>query len=209
MMENLNSNPQTLTLNLNFVSSVVHPKDGPAGGLPEFAVIGRSNVGKSSLINMLAGRKNLAKTSANPGKTRTINYYQEKDLGFYLVDLPGYGYAKLSKPEKAALERIIGGYISASRSLRCTLVLIDSRHEPLKQDLEFMEFMIASQKRFVIVFTKADKIPRSGQGRIKAMYLKRLQGIMPGFSPEVILTSSVSRMGKSELFEFLRTESSI
>jgi len=199
-----NHTPTSANMNLKFISSMVHPKDGPQTGLPEFAFIGRSNVGKSSLINMLAGRKNLAKISSNPGKTRTINHFLEEDLLFYLVDLPGYGYAKLSKTEKAKLEQIITAYILKSRALRCTFVLIDSRHDPLKQDAEFMNWMIRNDKPFVILFTKTDKLSQSGQRNLQANYVKRIQGFIPGFVPEMISTSSTTRLGREEIIALVK-----
>ncbi|MEI7591380.1 MAG: ribosome biogenesis GTP-binding protein YihA/YsxC [Deltaproteobacteria bacterium] len=189
------------SMNLKFISSIVHPKDGPNTGLPEFAFIGRSNVGKSSLINMLAGRKNLAKISSSPGKTRTINHFLEQDLLFYLVDLPGYGYAKLSKDEKAKLEHIIRTYILKSENLRCTFVLIDSRHDPLKQDAEFMYWMMRHEKPFIILFTKTDKLSKPVMKNLQSVYIKGIQKIIPGFLPEMITTSSPVRKGREEIME--------
>ncbi|MCX6286729.1 MAG: ribosome biogenesis GTP-binding protein YihA/YsxC [Bacteroidetes bacterium] len=191
-------------MNLKFISSIVHPMDGPGTGFPEFAFIGRSNVGKSSLINMLAGRKNLAKISSNPGKTRTINHYFEEELLFYLVDLPGYGYAKLSKVEKAKLEHIINTYILKSQALRCTFVLIDSRHEPLKQDAEFMSWMIRNDKPFVILFTKTDKLSKAEQRNLQSNYVKGIQRFIPRFVPEMITTSSETRLGREEIIETVK-----
>jgi len=191
-------------MNLKYISSIVHPKDGPQTGLPEFAFIGRSNVGKSSLINMLAGRKNLAKISSSPGKTRTINHFLEEDLMFYLVDLPGYGYAKLSKEEKAKLEQIIERYIRKSRTLKCTFVLIDSRHDPLRQDIEFMNWMIREEKPFVMLFTKTDKLSRVEQKNMQSKYLKGLQDVIAGFEPLMILTSATTRLGREEIITFVK-----
>ncbi len=197
-------NEISANMNLKFISSIVHPKDGPGTGLPEFAFIGRSNVGKSSLINMLGGRKNLAKISSNPGKTRTVNHFLEQDLLFYLVDLPGYGYAKLSKDEKAKLEYIIKTYILKSRFLRCTFVLIDSRHDPLKQDAEFMKWMMRNEKPFVIVFTKTDKLSKAGRKNLKSNYIQEIQGFIPGFITEMIITSSTTRQGKEEIMKLMK-----
>ena len=188
-------------MNLKFISSIVHPKDGPGTGLPEFAFIGRSNVGKSSLINMLGGRKSLAKISSNPGKTRTINHFLEQDRLFYLVDLPGYGYAKLSKDEKAKLEHIIKTYILKSQFLRCTFVLIESRHDPLKQDAEFMRWMNKHEKPFVILFTKTDKLSKVAQKNLQRTYAGGIQSFIPGFVPEIISTSSTTRLGKEEIMK--------
>jgi len=191
-------------MNLKYISSIVHPKDGPQTGLPEFAFIGRSNVGKSSLINMLAGRKNLAKISSSPGKTRTINHFLEEDLMFYLVDLPGYGYARLSKEEKARLEQIINGYIRKSRALKCTFVLIDSRHDPLRPDIEFMSRMIREEKPFVMLFTKTDKLSKVELKNLQSKYLKGLQDIIAGFEPLMILTSAATRLGREEIIRLIK-----
>jgi GTP-binding protein len=191
-------------MNLIYISSCVHPKDGPQTGLPEFAFIGRSNVGKSSLINMLAGRKNLAKISSSPGKTRTINHFLETEQNFYLVDLPGYGYARLSKDEKAKLEPIISNYILKSRALQCTFILIDSRHEPLRADAEFMNWMIGNEKPFVILFTKTDKLKKAEQKKLQPEYIKGMQKFIPGFSAEMITTSATSRAGKEEIADLLK-----
>jgi len=199
-----NLTPTSATMNLKYISSIVHPKDGPGTGLPEFAFIGRSNVGKSSLINMLAGRKNLARISSNPGKTRTINHFLEEDLLFYLVDLPGYGYAKLSKEEKAKLQQIIRTYILKSQALRCTFVLIDSRHKPLKQDAEFMTWMIRNGKPFVILFTKTDKLSKTEQKTLQSGYIKGVQSFIPRFMPEMITTSSTTRQGREEIIALVK-----
>ncbi|MEI8005622.1 MAG: ribosome biogenesis GTP-binding protein YihA/YsxC [Bacteroidota bacterium] len=196
--------PTSASMKLKYISSTVHPKHGPQDGLPEFAFIGRSNVGKSSLINMLAGRRSLAKISSNPGKTRTINHYLEEEMKFYLVDLPGYGYAKLSKSEKAKLEQIIGDYILNSQSLRCTFVLIDSRHEPLRQDADFMQWLIRNGQPFIVLFTKTDKLASNARKQLKANYIKGIMKMIPGFEPEVIVTSAETRQGKDEIIEQIR-----
>ena len=191
-------------MNLKFISSVVNPKDGPSNGLPEFAFIGRSNVGKSSLINMIAGRRSLAKTSSSPGKTRTINHYLEEEMRYYIVDLPGYGYAKLSKVEKAKLEPIINTYILKSPALRCTFVLIDARHEPLKQDADFMSWMIRNDRPFVILFTKTDKLSNAEQRNLQPKYVKGIQRFIPRFVPEMITTSSTTRQGREEIESLIK-----
>lgn len=191
-------------MNLKFISSIVHPKDGPQTGLPEFAFIGRSNVGKSSLINMLAGRRSLAKISSHPGKTRTINHFLEQERMFYVVDLPGYGYAKLSKDDRARIELVISNYITKSRSLCCTFILIDARHEPLIQDMEFLEWMIEHEKQFVILFTKTDKLSNNEKRNLQARYTKGIQVFMPGFIPQIIPTSSVTGLGKEEIMELVK-----
>jgi len=199
-----NRTPTSANMNLKFVSSIVHLKDGPGTRLPEFAFMGRSNVGKSSLINMLAGRKNLAKISSSPGKTRTINHFLEQDQLFYLVDLPGYGYARLPKEERARLEYIIRAYILKSCTLRCTFVLIDSRHDPLRQDIEFFDWMISNEKPLVILFTKTDKLSRPEQKKLQSTYLKSIQDFIPGFVPLMIPTSSSTGQGKEEILKLVK-----
>ncbi len=191
-------------MDLKFISSVIHPKDGPQTGLPEFAFIGRSNVGKSSLINMLAGRRSLAKISSHPGKTRTINHYLEEERMFYLVDLPGYGFAKLSKDERAKIEQVIRNYINNSRALYCTFILVDARHDPLKQDMEFLTWMIENEKQFVILFTKTDKLSSNEKRNLQAKYTKGIQSFMPGFIPQIIPTSSITGLGKDEIMELVK-----
>lgn len=129
----------------------------PESNLPEYAFIGRSNVGKSSLINMLANKKGLAKISGTPGKTRLINHFIINEE-WYLVDLPGYGYAKIAKQERKKWEKLLQDYIISRKNLICLFVLIDIRHQPLQNDLEFMEWLGVNQVPFAIIFTKADKL---------------------------------------------------
>ena len=145
-----------------YVISNADYRQCPAPDLPEYAFIGRSNVGKSSLINMLTQRKGLAKTSQHPGKTQLINHFLIND-SWYLVDLPGYGYAKISKTERNKWEHMIYEYLRYRPNLVCTFVLIDSRHEPQRVDLEFMEKLGEEGIPFHLVFTKTDKLKKSGQ----------------------------------------------
>lgn len=191
-------------MHLKFVSCCVFLKDCPEPSLPEFAFIGRSNVGKSTLINMLAGRKALAKISSTPGKTRTINHYIDSGSSFYLVDLPGYGYAKQSKEEIAKLEKIIHTYILKRQNLKCIFVLVDSRHEPLKQDIEFLIWLVKHEKSFVILFTKSDKNSKTVLSRLRANYVLKVQKLFPGLIPDIIPTSSVTRQGKEEVVQMIR-----
>jgi len=171
----------------------------PETDLPEFAFIGRSNVGKSSLINMLTGRKELAKTSSNPGKTRLINHFLI-DEKWFLVDLPGYGYARMAKSERERLKRMIDGYILRRDNLVCTFLLIDSRLEPQNNDLEFMKWMASHEKPFILVFTKTDKLSKTSLnnniGKYKAELLKKWEEL-----PLLILTSSETRKGREEVLE--------
>ena len=143
--------------NAEFVISNTDVQKCPAGTFPEYAFIGRSNVGKSSLINMLTGRKGLAMTSATPGKTLMINHFII-NKEWYLVDLPGYGFAKRSKTVKQKLEQMIAGYILQRQQLVCTFVLIDVRHDPQLIDREFIDWLGESNIPFAIIFTKADKL---------------------------------------------------
>lgn len=139
----------------------------PAPERMEFAFLGRSNVGKSTLINKLVGRKSLARVSAVPGKTATINFYQVDEV--YLVDLPGYGYAKTSKSEQERLRKLISGYLRADRDLRLAVQLIDMRHAPSKDDVAMTNLLIDEEIPFIIVFTKADKLNKSErEKRMKA-----------------------------------------
>jgi GTP-binding protein len=183
-----------------FLSSSPDLKQCPKTDLPEFAFIGRSNVGKSSLINMLTDRKNLAKVSQTPGKTRLINHFNINDTWF-LVDLPGYGYAKMSKSEKPKLDKMINDYLLRRKSLRLTLLLIDSRHELLAIDRQFITWLSQNQIPFVIILTKTDKLSRSQLSQ----NLKSLNLILSEMNPQshVISTSSIKRAGKEEIFSII------
>ena len=168
---------------------------------PEYAFIGRSNVGKSSLINMLTGRSKLAKTSATPGKTMLINHFLINNE-WYLVDLPGYGYAKRSKKDKDKLEVMISSYILKREQMINLFLLIDCRHEPQKIDLEFMEWLGENGVPFSIVFTKADKL---GGGKLKqniSFYLKELKKQWEELPPYFI-TSSENKTGRQEILDYI------
>lgn len=168
---------------------------------PEYAFIGRSNVGKSSLINMLTGRNKLAKTSATPGKTMLINHFLINNE-WYLVDLPGYGYAKRSKKDKDKLEVMISSYILKREQMINLFLLIDCRHEPQKIDLEFMEWLGENGVPFSIVFTKADKL---GGGKLKqniSYYLKELKKQWEELPPYFI-TSSENKTGRQEILDYI------
>ena len=173
----------------------------PKDTKPEYAFIGRSNVGKSSLINMLCGRKNLAKTSATPGKTLLINHFiinKER----YLVDLPGYGYAKRSKKEIARLDQMIRSYILQRQQLVNVFVLIDIRLEPQKIDLEFIEWLGASSIPFSLVFTKADKLT-AGKAKANLEGYKKTLEVTWEELPPIFVTSSEKRQGKEELLDYI------
>ena len=167
----------------------------------EYAFIGRSNVGKSSLINMLTNRKGLAKTSAMPGKTILINHFKIND-SWYIVDLPGYGYAKRSKKEQDKLTEMIRGYILGREQMVNLFVLIDSRHAPQRIDLEFIQWLGENGIPFSIVFTKADKQSRTRTQENVAEFLRTLKKEWEELPPHFI-TSSETRMGKEELLEYI------
>ena len=143
-----------------FYLSSQNIKDCPKSMLPEYAFIGRSNVGKSSLINMITNQKELAKTSSTPGKTQLINHYLVEN-NFYIVDLPGYGYSKLSKKQSEKILNISSDYILNRENLLQIFVLIDIRHKPFEIDIDFIEFLISEGKKFNIIFTKADKLKKN------------------------------------------------
>ena len=186
-----------------FVVSNTQVAKCPTHKLPEYAFIGRSNVGKSSLINMLTNHKGLAKTSSKPGKTQLINHFLI-NKEWYLVDLPGYGYAKVSKQSKKTFQQFITDYFKKRRELVCAFVLVDIRHDPQKIDLEFMQWLGENAIPFAIVFTKADKLTE-----------KQIQEHVTSYSeillqqweemPPYFITSSENRMGKEDLLSYIET----
>ena len=167
----------------------------------EYAFIGRSNVGKSSLINMLTGRKNLAMTSSTPGKTMLINHFLVNDK-WYIVDLPGYGYARRGKESRGQLQRIIEGYILRRPQMTNLFVLIDSRHEPQKIDMEFFDWLGENGVPFSIVFTKTDKLSRQAADRNVASYCTRLLEQWEELPP-VFVTSSETGAGRENLLDYI------
>ncbi|HHT29392.1 MULTISPECIES: ribosome biogenesis GTP-binding protein YihA/YsxC [Petrimonas] len=173
----------------------------PQDNRPEYAFIGRSNVGKSSLINMLTNRKGLAMTSSTPGKTMLINHFLINDE-WYLVDLPGYGYARRGKENRERLQQIIEDYILQRESLTSLFVLVDSRHEPQKIDLAFMEWLGENGVPFSIVFTKIDKL---GPVRLKQNVEEYKQKLLERWEelPPVFVTSSEKRSGREELLDYI------
>ena len=175
----------------------------PAGELPEFAFIGRSNVGKSSLINMLTGRAGLAKTSATPGKTVLINHFTINGA-WYLVDLPGYGYAKRGMKQRDELQRMITGYILRRDQMMNLFLLIDSRHEPQRIDLEFIEWLGENGIPFSIVFTKADKLSKGKLAANVKLYLDKLSEQWEELPPYFI-TSSETRQGRDEVLDYIES----
>ncbi len=173
----------------------------PETDLWEYAFIGRSNVGKSSLINMLCGRKALAKTGATPGKTLLINHFLI-NRAWHLVDLPGYGYAKRSKAEQKRLREMIEGYVLRREQLACLFVLIDSRHEPQRIDLEFVEWLGENGIPFALVFTKADKTTRNAVAHNVKLFRQRLREQWDELPPHFV-TSSETRQGRDELLGYI------
>ncbi|WP_418537809.1 ribosome biogenesis GTP-binding protein YihA/YsxC [Odoribacter laneus] len=167
----------------------------------EYAFIGRSNVGKSSLINMLTNRKELAKTAVKPGKTQLINHFLINNE-WYMVDLPGYGYARTSKSTRGKFEKIICDYILKRDNLICLFVLIDSRHKPLQIDLEFMEWLGENGVPFVMVFTKADKLTASERQRCIEDYHNVMLDTWET-TPMAFMTSSEKRLGREEVLDYI------
>lgn len=173
----------------------------PKEEIPEFAFIGRSNVGKSSLINMLTNHKGLAKVSGTPGKTRLINHFLINDKWF-LVDLPGYGYARVSKTERSGFSKLILDYIDNRESMVCLFVLIDSRLEPQKIDIEFINLMGEKGIPFAIIFTKADKLTQNQLDSNVARYKRFLRQNWEELPPMQI-SSSEKKTGQDEILSFI------
>ncbi|MBF1311145.1 MAG: YihA family ribosome biogenesis GTP-binding protein [Porphyromonadaceae bacterium] len=184
-----------------FVISNSRVEKCPTTGLPEYAFIGRSNVGKSSLINMLTTRKGLAMTSQKPGKTQLINHFIINDA-WYLVDLPGYGYARLGKDSRDSLRRMIEDYVLERKELVLLFVLLDCRHEPQKIDLEFIQWLGEEGVPFALVFTKADKLSKGRLAANVEAYKAKLREEWEELPP-IFVTSSEERMGRDELLGYI------
>ena len=184
-----------------FLISSADYKGCPDTELPEFAFIGRSNVGKSSLINMLMGNKSLAKTSGTPGKTQLINHFIVNEK-WYLVDLPGYGYAKVSKNQREKWQKIISNYLLKRTSLTLVFVLLDSRLDPQKIDLEFINWCGENQVPFAIVLTKIDKLSSAELNRNLAKYKKELLKTWEEIPP-LFATSATSASGKEPVLNYI------
>jgi len=185
-----------------FVKSSAEVNECPAATFPEHAFIGRSNVGKSSLINAISNRKKLAKISSTPGKTKLINHFKINNT-WYLVDLPGYGWAKVSKTEKATFNKMIRDYISQRKNLLCVFVLVDIRHKPQQIDMDFMRWLGENELPFSIVFTKADKLKRKGELEksleiYKEGFLKEWEAL-----PDYFISSSVTKIGIESLLDYI------
>lgn len=175
----------------------------PDSSLPEYTFIGRSNVGKSSLINMLTGRKNLAKTSGRPGKTQLINHFLINN-NWHLVDLPGYGYARVSKSIKKIFQKFITAYFEQRKQMLCAFVLIDSRHEAQPIDLEFMQYLGERSIPFCIIFTKADKLkPKALERNIETYKTQILESWEE--MPQYFITSAESGLGKEDVLDYIQS----
>ena len=173
----------------------------PKPTLPEYAFIGRSNVGKSSLINMLCRKKGLAKTSQSPGKTQVINHFKINDI-WYLVDLPGYGYAKVSQTTRKSWEGMIKTYLEKRENLQCVMALIDSRLEPQKVDLEFIDWLGSKAIPFVIIFTKADKQSKTKTAANVELFKETLAKNWEEI-PQCFVTSAEETTGRDEVLGFI------
>ncbi|GHV65252.1 putative GTP-binding protein EngB [Bacteroidia bacterium] len=185
----------------DFVTSSVDVSRCPVSERCEYAFIGRSNVGKSSLINMLVNRKGLAKTATQPGKTRLINHFLINEE-WYIADLPGYGYARASKADRALFDKMIHDYILKRENLVCLFVLIDSRHAPLKIDLHFMEWLAENNVPFMMVFTKADKLTATQRSMVLRNY-QRLMSERWESMPQAFITSVEKSWGREEILEVI------
>jgi GTP-binding protein len=184
-----------------FVSSNTQLAACPSPTLPEYAFIGRSNVGKSSLLNMLTQRNGLAKTSSTPGKTQVINHFIINDE-WYLVDLPGYGYARVSKSSRADWGKMINAYLTRRENLTCVCVLLDSRHAPQAVDLEFMEKLGEDGVPFVMIFTKTDKQSLTRTNELIKSYLAKM-GETWDELPRYFITSAETGAGRDEVLDFI------
>lgn len=193
-----------MTINdARFATSSTRVSDKPARKLPEFAFIGRSNVGKSSLINMLCGNRKLAKTSSTPGKTRLINHFLINDR-WYLVDLPGYGFAKISKDGREQLRKMILDYVLHSQEMVTLFVLVDSRHDIQKIDLEFLEMLGINGVPFALIFTKSDK---QGPNVLKARIERNKEILSEQWEefPPMFVSSAKTGAGREEILDYIGT----
>lgn len=186
---------------VKFIKSSPDTKSCPEGNEPEYAFVGRSNVGKSSLINYLTGNKKLAKTSGTPGVTKLINHFMVDD-SWYLVDLPGYGYAKIAKNVRSKFDKLIKDYLLQRKTLVCLFQLIDCRHEPQRNDLDFITWLGQNVVPFVLCFTKTDKLSSNELQKslktYKNVLLKQWESL-----PKIFITSTTSNRGKEEILSFI------
>jgi GTP-binding protein len=186
---------------VSFIKSSAKVEQCPEDNFTEYAFVGRSNVGKSSLINSLTNKKKLAQTSGSPGKTRLINHFLVNE-SWYLVDLPGYGYAKLSKAEKSKFDAMIKNYLIDRKNLASLFLLIDIRHNPLEADLEFINWLGSNNVPFVLVFTKADKIGAIDAEKTIETYKGTLLETWESL-PQIFKTSAMKRTGNEDILSFI------
>ena len=189
--------------NAEFVISAVGPKQYPTDNLPEIALAGRSNVGKSSMINRFINRKNLARTSSKPGKTQTLNYYKINNDMFYFVDLPGYGFAQVSQAEKDKWSKFIDAYLTKRENLCGVIQLVDLRHPPTKDDINMYEWLMHMHKDVLIVATKCDKIS-------KGQWLKHIKQVREGLKADkeqkIIAFSAETGQGVEEVHQWVEEQ---
>ncbi len=188
------------TVSAEYVTSVVDPGQAPPEALPEIAVAGRSNVGKSSLLNRLLNRRNLAKTSNSPGKTRALNYYQV-GRGFYLVDLPGYGYAQRSQAERSRWAELVDGYLTDREALKGIVHILDARHDPTSQDLEMLRWLLGFRKPFLVVATKTDKLSGS---RLKPRLDRTRRILLDLGELDLVPFSAITGRGRSAVWGWIQ-----
>lgn len=189
--------------NVEMVMSAVSPSQYPEDGRPEFALVGRSNVGKSSLTNTLINRKNFARTSGQPGKTQTLNFYSVEDA-LYFVDVPGYGYAKVSKKKREAFGQMIETYISTRKQLRGVISLVDARHKPSEEDIMMYQWLDYYNIPVLLVATKSDKIARGKLNQSESIIKKAVE-----FDPrnsDFCFFSSVTKSGKEEVWNWIESK---
>lgn len=185
--------------NVELTISAVKPEQYPTQGYPEIALAGRSNVGKSSLINTLINRRNLARTSSQPGKTQTLNFYNIESL-LYFVDVPGYGYARVSQKEREKWGQMLETYFANRKQLRGVISLVDARHEPTQLDKQMIEFLHYYDLPILVVGTKIDKIPKNKRNKSESIIRKSLKLRK---QDQLILFSSVDKTGKNEVWEWI------
>ncbi len=186
---------------IEFIKSSAKLEQCPETNKPEYAFVGRSNVGKSSLINVLANRKKIALTSSSPGKTRLINHFLVNEA-WYLVDLPGYGYAKLSKTERVKFNAMIRSYLTKRENLTCLFLLLDIRHSPIDADIEFINWLGENMVPFNIVFTKTDKLNKEIAAQNVENYKNFLLESWDSL-PKIFITSSTKRIGNDDIVKYI------
>lgn len=191
--------------NVNLRISAVRPDQYPKDGFPEVAFAGRSNVGKSSLTNVLINRRNYARTSSQPGKTQTLNFYDIESKLFF-VDVPGYGYAKVSQKEREKWARMIETYFSERQPLRGVVTLVDARHEPTKLDKQMVDFLHYYDLPLLVVGTKVDKVPKSRRNRCFSQIRK---GLALRQADQVVLFSAVDKTGKDDVWAWIEKQTGV